>query len=1447
MSTTVDQRVVQMRFDNKQFESGVSDTMSTLSKLKQALNFTGASKSLEGINGAAKGVNLSCISNGVEAVSARFSALQVMGVTALANITNSAVNTGKRIAKALTVDPIKTGFQEYETQINAVQTILANTESKGTTLKDVNGALDELNKYADKTIYNFTEMTKNIGTFTAAGVDLDTSVSSIQGIANLAAVSGSTSQQASTAMYQLSQALAAGKVSLMDWNSVVNAGMGGQVFQDALKRTATAMGKDVDGLIKKYGSFRESLTQGEWLTTDVLTATLEQFTMAAEEGSKEWEKYKKSLMDDGYTEKQATEILKMANTATDAATKVKTFSQLIDTAKESVQSGWTQTWEILVGDFEEAKKTLTSVSDAFNSIVEKSAKTRNELLQGWKDLGGRTALLKSFKNIFEGLGNIAKPIGEAFREIFPALKPKQLMDVTKNFKKLTESFKEFTGSHGDQIKSTFKGIFSVLDIGLTIVKAVAKGFVKVIKSFSGIGGGILDATGSIGGWLSGLRDTVKEADIFGKAMDFVSNALSTVITKIKELGGSIGSGLSKALDTIGEFINNLDFSGFDFSGLLNFANGGLLTAFLFGLQKLTGSLTGTSDSLKEIFEKFDLKKLFGDKLDGVTDILDNVRGCFQAYQSQLQAGTLIKIATAIAILAASLAVISAIDGDALNKALGGISVLFAELMLSSNAFSNFNTKSLTGVAKSVGTMIGISTSILILSLALKSLSSIEPKDLIGGVAAVGVLMGEIALFTSNAKIDKSLKKSSGSLILLSTAMVIMAQAVKQFSSMDVKEIGVGLLGVGGSLAVIAAGLKFMPKNTISIGAGLVIVSGAMLVLAKALDSFGGMDGEKIKIGLQAMGGALGELAIALFLMKSSVSGAAALLIAAGAMAILTPVLKSLGDLSIEQIAKALGVMAGTFVILGIAGATLGPVIPVLLGLAGAIALFGAGCLAVGVGVSAFAAGLAMLAVSGTAGIASITLIIQGIIGLIPAAAKALALGVVSIIQTIASSAGQIAESLLGMITAILTAFEQHLPKIVDLGCSIVVKLLEGITKHLPELVSSAVKLVITFIESVATALTNHGPELANAVVKLIKSIVTTLVHILTDSIPKLVTTGIDLIKGLIKGIKNTVGSVTKAIVNVGKSIVNAIKNFFGIHSPSTVFRDIGKDVIQGLINGFKNKLNSAITTIKNIGKNCVNAIKNKVSDFKEAGAKIMNSGFIQGVKNKISNAVDTVKGIPTKCATAIKNKASEFKSAGKNVIDGFIEGLKSKITAAANWAGNLGSRVITAAKNALGIASPSKEFKSLAEWSVEGFVAGIKKYSNNAIDSTSGMAESILESAKNPMKALSDVINGNVDLDPTIRPVLDLSNVRSGAASISSLLSSGVSLGTLSGISSSVNRRNQNGGNGDVVSAINRLRKDIGNVGGISYNINGITYDDGSNVSNAVKDLIRATRIGGRV
>ena len=455
MSKTIDERVVEMRFDNKQFESNVATSMATLDKLKQKLNFSGASKGLEDINTASKKIDMTGLGSGVESVSAKFSALQVIGVTALANITNSAINAGKQIVSALTIDPVMSGFQEYETQINAVQTILANTSSKGTTIDDVTAALDELNRYADLTIYNFTEMTRNIGTFTAAGIDLETSVSAIQGIANLAAVSGSTSQQASVAMYQLSQALASGTVKLMDWNSVVNAGMGGEVFQNALKETSRLLNTGADAAIEAEGSFRESLKTG-WLTSEVLTETLKKFTTSganeyiaeytglsvdavqaaldtaeAQYGEAEAiDKAAEALANkSGKNKDEIKSVLQMAKTATDAATKVKTFSQLWDVLKEAAQSGWAKTWQIIIGDFEQAKELLTPLADTLTGFINKMSDWRNALLE--------SALGKSFSSLADKITGALKPV-------------KKVADtVTDTVSKVTGTVTEVTGAVSD--------------------------------------------------------------------------------------------------------------------------------------------------------------------------------------------------------------------------------------------------------------------------------------------------------------------------------------------------------------------------------------------------------------------------------------------------------------------------------------------------------------------------------------------------------------------------------------------------------------------------------------------------------------------------------------------------------------------------------------------------------------------------------------------------------------------------------------------------------------------------------------------------------------------------------------------------------------------------------------------------------------------------------------
>lgn len=544
MSQTVDNKVVEMRFDNDQFEKGVATSMSTIDKLKAKLNFQDADKSLSSLSDSAKKVDMSTLANSVQKVSLQFSSLQVIAGTALANITNNAVNTGRKILSALTVNPVKDGMSEYETQMNAVQTILANTQKEGTNVKIVNKYLDELNTYADKTIYNFTEMTRNIGTFTAAGVKLDTSVSSIKGIANLAATSGSSAQQASTAMYQLSQAIAAGKVQLMDWNSVVNAGMGGQVFQDALIRTSEHLKTGAKEAINTYGSFRESLTKGEWLTTQVLTETLDQFATAADT-QEEYEAAVKKFVDEGYSQEEAEQIATMAKTAGEAATKVKTFSQLIDTCKEAFGSGWTTTWRLIFGDFEDARNLWTSVSDAVGGFINKFSDARNKVLD--------SALYNNFKS----LGERIKSVGEAtetvtkatenFGEVVNRVIDGEFGNGAERVQKLTEAgmnWAHIQNLVNEQLGDSTRHATDYKEAQEDVTKAQA----EAIESFAAMSDEQLTNIGFTQDEIYALRDLEAQSKKTGKSMQELLEEESSrkggrelLIESFTNIGKSIGT------------------------------------------------------------------------------------------------------------------------------------------------------------------------------------------------------------------------------------------------------------------------------------------------------------------------------------------------------------------------------------------------------------------------------------------------------------------------------------------------------------------------------------------------------------------------------------------------------------------------------------------------------------------------------------------------------------------------------------------------------------------------------------------------------------------------------------------------------------------------------------------------------------------------------------------
>lgn len=1657
MSTTIDEKIVSMKFDNKQFESNVQTSLGTLDRLKRSLKLEDAARGFDNLNDASKKLNFNPLSSGIEAVTAKFSALEVMAVTALANITNSVVNAGKRFASAFTIEPIKSGLQEYETQINAIQTILANTSSKGTTLEDVNGALDELNRYADKTIYNFTEMTRNIGTFTAAGIDLKTSTSAIQGIANLAAVSGSTSQQASTAMYQLSQALASGTVKLQDWNSVVNAGMGGQVFQDALKKTAKVHGVNVDAIIEKEGSFRESLKEG-WITAEILTETLSKMTKSGateylseltgisqeqieaaqkevetnKDGSASYEKLAETMAETGKVSKEeAIEILKMADTAENAATKVKTFTQLMDTLKEAAQSGWTQTWEILIGDFDKAKELWTGVSDYFSEVINKSAEARNNMLEGWAKGGGRDMAIESIKNAFEGLLSVIKPIKDAFREVFPPMTSERLLEITKGIKELTEKMK-LSESQQEKLKSTFKGLFSLIDIGVTFIKKFVGGIIELIKHVSGIGDKFLDISGNLGDLISGFRDNIKETDIFGKAINKVVDFLKMGIDKIKEFYGilkekipspslegflnlmygiwgfiqKVGSKIGEVFSAIGEGLASA-FNNGNLSKGLDLVNGGLLAGLLLNLKNLVSD-GGIKDILETLIHPIESIK---DALSPTTSMLDELKGCLQAWQKDLQANVLLKIAGAIGILTVSLLILSTIDQTKLNNSIMAITALFADLMGAMAIFGKMDTMQ-KGAIKASGMMIAMSISILIMTTALKKMSSLNMEEIgrgllgilgltaiivqatkslseVKGKAMKGAL--NMILFAAAIKIlvsaceslstlswEELAKGLSGSVILMyvltecankmskskglisagigliafatgirilatsvmalsslswtelakglsstvimmymlsacmkslsdtkglisagigiiafSTGILILSSAVKNLANMSWEEIGRGLVALAGSLAAITIAVNLMPKNMLLIGIGLLTVSAGLLVMANALQNMGSMSWEEIGRGLTALAGSLAILAIALNLMTGTLAGSAALLIASAALAILAPVLAKLGELSLSELGMALLTLAGTFAVLGVAGLLLGPLIPTILGLSGALALIGIGIAAVGVGLALISFGLSTLAVSGSAGamalVASLAVIVTGILNLIPAITLALGNIILAICQVIITCAPAIGMALTALILALCQVIIDCSPSIVEAILVLLEALYQGIADHLPNILQAGFDILNALLDGISQ---NIG-SVAEKAVDVIESLLTAI----GEQLPRLVNAGVDLvvniINGLADGLEQNAEKVHDAIKNLVDSLIDAFCALLGIHSPSTVFAEYGGNIIDGLVNGIKNFISKPVQTIKNLGKRLVetigskvssflskgkelasnlgkgiknkssevkekvtgvvkggiNAISSKASEFLTKGKELM-SKLSSGIKNKLSDVKAKAKEVASGALNSVKEKLSSFKDVGKDMMEGLGNGIKDAASEVVNKAKGVVNDALEGAKKLLGINSPSKEFKKIGMYSDEGLIIGLDTYKDKVYAASMRVGKASIDGMSKAISSISKVINDDIDDQPTIRPVIDLDNVANGINSIDNMLNQKRSINVLADvgtISSMMNSRQNGVNNDDVITAINKIGKKLDNASGNTYTINGVTYDDGSSISDAVKALIRAAKIERRV
>lgn len=925
MSKEVDERVVEMRFNNALFENKVQQTMRSLTALNEKLMFKGAEKGFEKVSDASEKVKFNALLNALDNLSQKFSAVEVIGVTALMRITNQAVDAGERLVKALSLDPIISGFQEYETQINAVQTILANTSSKGTTLDQVNAALDELNHYADLTIYNFTEMTRNIGTFTAAGVDLNTSVSAIKGIANLAAVSGSTSQQASTAMYQLSQALASGTVKLQDWNSVVNAGMGGQVFQDALKETARVHGIAIDSMIKKEGSFRETLSKG-WLTSSILTETLQKFTGDLNE---------ETLKSIGYTDEQIKKIMEMGKTANDAATKVKTFSQLKDTLTEALQSGWTQTWQTIIGDFEEAKELFTRFSDVFSDLINKSSEARNTVLAGGLNTG--------WQQLSTALGDSADFYSQMLEKVMLAngsISQKQIDDAGSFVKALQQG-----GVSAEQLQNGLKESYKQLSVLGALsddalkakkldpaqVRSLAKSFEEVNQKVAD-GSLDLDIYSKKIGELSGREHLIESIWNVFEALEKVVEPVARAWQKIfSPITADQIYNIAKSID---EFTAKLSISDETadkiertFSGIFAVLNvwknvlltvGKVLGEVFNAVSPLAGgflSITASlGDCLVEMANAVNNSKTFKTTLDGIHWIIGKVSEGMQTF-----AGVLTDVSNNVSVVFDPLKTLGewfenfiSFITPKLKWLADKIGEIFEELGSgASGAFGNLNGNALWGFANA-GMIAGLIAGIKGFLEAFKDIGS-TVKDTIGGVAELLNKLGEAVTAWKNNKNAETLKTISTAVAILAGSLVVLSMVKPERLAASTG----AMIALFAELLVALAIYDEIAKKTKKVGKGtssMVVMAAGVLILTSALKKISEIETGKLLTSVIALGAVMAELVAAQVAIskwaKDGAKHAMSMLAMAAAVRVLAEAVEQLADLGWDGIEKGLIAVAG---------------------------------------------------------------------------------------------------------------------------------------------------------------------------------------------------------------------------------------------------------------------------------------------------------------------------------------------------------------------------------------------------------------------------------------------------------------------------------------------------------------------------------------------------------
>lgn len=1434
----VDDRIVGMKFDNAAFEQKMAETIRSLDKLSATIDMASAKQGLDNLAKASNNFNMGNMGSTIEGVSAKFLAMSTVGITALATLTSHAISSATRIASSFTINPVGEGFSDYNEKLTSVQTIMNAT---GASIDTVNGYFTELDTYADKTIYNLRDMTGAFAKFTNAGLEMDVSVPAIKGIANMVALAGQGADAASIAMYNLSQSIAGGFLTTTDYKSLNLANVATKEWKEQMIAGAEAAGtlkKNVDGTYQVLGDdkafkgaytdaalFTEALSEG-WATAGVLTTVLGNYGDAT------------------------TDIGKKALAA---AQDVKSFPMMIETLKASVGTGWTSTFEILLGNVEESKALFTELTGSVQGFLDKFSNARNNLLQGWKDLGGRDLAIQALRDAFAALAGILGPIRDGFREIFPPMTAERLVEITRSILDFIQALRPGPETM-EKIANISTAFFGTLKTGWTIIKEVASLFGDFLGSLRGVGGGAFDLAdkfaglviqfnymlvegGGIHNFFLKLRDAIKEPIEFignlteaivgffgsGEVKDTVSGSVERVgsrfehLTEVWQRFTDRLEGVFGVLSTVWEYVSTWfselgskiaeAFQPGDFDAAVDVVNVGLLGGIALMLKKFLDG--GFKDFGTGIIDK-------------IKGALDGVTGTLQAMQTNLKADALLKIAAALGILTASIVVLSLIDSAALTKALVAITVGFTQLIGAMTLMDQLVGSA--GAAAKLGilgiVLIELSVAIGILSLAITNISQLSLDELakgLGGVAvgllllagatqliasdtagliSAGIAMSAIAVAMfllskavasfaemSWAEMAKGLVGIAVGLALVVTAMNamppggvlaglgfieiavglrILAESVEAFSRLGWAEMAKGMVGIAAGLTIIAAAMNLMPLSLPITAAGVLILSGALLVMAKAVKMMGAADLGTLAKGVGAFAAMLLILALGVNAMNGAVTGAAALLVVAGALTVLARVLKEIGNLSWQELLTGLGGLAAVFLLLGGAALILQPLVPALLGLGVAVGVIGGAFALFGVGAMLVAKAIEILATSGVKGMEAFVEGIKLFLTVVPEVASAVAIGIIKmaedllnaapllirlitavleqLLETVIKLSPKLGEAFVTFVLVALKAIRETFPDFVKTGYELLLEFLRGIRDNIRELITVTTEIII----ELARGLVENMPTLVAAAVQII----TAFFYELANHAQELVSAGLTVLSQFLQGIADNIYLVIDAVGNIVVNMVTALSG------QADKFVTAGADALISFVSGIGENIQKVIDAGTNVIIEFVESLANNSLKVINAAADIL---------------VDFLHGL----AEAIRTHSEELRDAGwdlaKAIMDGVSFGMFSLIGDVFSGAGLGGTgwadELKAEAKKQLESKSPSKKFIEVGEAITQG--VGVGMYDTSPIaSSTNHLKDTIITRLQDVFKKIPDAVDVMDEFNPVITPVLDLTRVQSDAGKI---------------------------------------------------------------------------------